>query len=98
MLFLTGPPDESVKALEQAVRLNPQPPDMYFFALAASYRLAGRYQEALAYGKQFAGRHPDFHPIHFHCWASLKKHVQPGWRCYGSIPLLLWRHLNASGL
>lgn len=74
VLFLSGPPDESVKALEQAIRLNPQPPDMYFFVLAASYRLAGRYQEALAHGRQFAGRHPDFHPIHFHlavCYAEL---------------------------
>ncbi|NOT54174.1 MAG: tetratricopeptide repeat protein [Deltaproteobacteria bacterium] len=74
VLFLTGPPDESVKANEQAIRLNPKPPDVYFFLLAASYRLAGRYQEALAFGKQFATRHPDFHPIHFHlavCYAEL---------------------------
>jgi adenylate cyclase len=74
VLFLTGPPDESVKALEQALRLNPKPPDIYFFVLAASYRLAGRYQEALTVGKQFAARHPDFHPIHFHlavCYAEL---------------------------
>jgi TolB-like protein/DNA-binding winged helix-turn-helix (wHTH) protein len=76
VLFLTGPPDESVKALEQAVRLNPKPPDVYFFVLAASYRLAGRYHEALALGKQFAVRHPDFHPIHFHlavCYAELNQ-------------------------
>jgi adenylate cyclase len=74
VLFLTGPPNESVKALEQAIRLNPKPPDIYFFVLAASYRLAGRYQEALALGKRFAARHPDFHPIHFHlavCSAEL---------------------------
>jgi adenylate cyclase len=74
VLFLIGPPDGSVKALEQAIRLNPKPPDVYFFVLAASYRLAGRYQEALALGKQFAARHPDFHPIHFHlavCYAEL---------------------------
>lgn len=76
VLFLTGPPDDSVKALEQAIRLNPKPPDAYFFVLAASYRLAGRYQEALTVGKQFAARHPDFHPIHFHlavCYAELNQ-------------------------
>jgi TolB-like protein/DNA-binding winged helix-turn-helix (wHTH) protein len=74
VLFLTGPPEESVKANEQAIRLNPKPPDAYFFLLAASYRIAGRYQEALTVGKQFAARHPDFHPIHFHlavCYAEM---------------------------
>jgi adenylate cyclase len=74
VLFLTGPPDESVKALEQAIRLNPKAPDAYFFVLAASYRLAGHYQEALVLGKQFAAHHPDFFPIYFHlavCLAEL---------------------------
>ena len=31
VLFFAGPPDESVKAYEQAIRLNPKPPDIYLF-------------------------------------------------------------------
>jgi adenylate cyclase len=74
VLFFAGPPEESVKAYEQAVRLNPKPPDLYLFNLAASYRIAGRYQEALALGKEFAARHPDYSPVHLHlaiCYAEL---------------------------
>jgi TolB-like protein/DNA-binding winged helix-turn-helix (wHTH) protein/Flp pilus assembly protein TadD len=79
VLFFAGPPDESVKAYEQAVRLNPRHPDIHLFNLAASYRIARRYQEALALGKQFAARHPDYPPVHAHlavCYAELDQLVE----------------------
>jgi adenylate cyclase len=74
VLYFAGPPEESIEAYEQAIRLDPKHPDLYLFQLAASYRLAGRYQEALAFGKQFAARHPDYVPVHVHlalCYGEL---------------------------
>ncbi len=76
VLFFAGPPDESVKAYEQAIRLNPKHPDIYLFNLAASYRIAERYKEALAFGKKFAAHHPDYPPVHLHlavCYAELEQ-------------------------
>jgi len=73
-LFFAEPPKESVKAYEQAIRLNPKPPDMYLFTIAAAYRIAERYEEVLTIGKQFAARHPDLSPAHPHlavCYAEL---------------------------
>ena len=66
--------NESIKATEKAIRLNPRHPDVYLFDLAASYRLAGRYEEALALGKKFQARQPHYPPVHFHlavCYAEL---------------------------
>jgi TolB-like protein/DNA-binding winged helix-turn-helix (wHTH) protein len=64
VLYFVGQPNESIKAYEQAIRLDPKHPDLYLHHLAASYRLAGRYQEALALGQQFAASHPDYVPGH----------------------------------
>jgi adenylate cyclase len=66
VLYFVGQPDESIKAYERAIRLDPKHPDLYLHHLAASYRLAGRYKEALAFGKQFTARHPDYVPGHVH--------------------------------
>lgn len=64
VLYFDGQPDESIKAYERAIRLDPKYPDLYLQHLAASYRVAGRYQDALALGKRFAAHYPDYVPGH----------------------------------
>jgi adenylate cyclase len=39
--------NEAIPFLQQAIRLNPYPPGVYYRSLAAAYRLGGRYEEAL---------------------------------------------------
>lgn len=76
VLYFVGLADESIKAYEQAIRLDPKHPDLYLLHLAASYRLAGRYQEAVALGRQFADRHPDYVPGHVNlalCYGELDR-------------------------
>ncbi|HEV8715446.1 MAG TPA: tetratricopeptide repeat protein [Candidatus Binatia bacterium] len=76
VLAFVGQPEEGVKALEQAMRLNPRYPDLDLFTLAFAYRVAGRYEEALALGKKFQARQPDYGPTHFHlavCYAELDR-------------------------
>jgi adenylate cyclase len=76
ILTFAGRPQEGIAALEQATRLNPQYPDIYLIQLAWAYRVAGRYEEALALGKKFQARQPDYGPIHFHlaiCYAELDR-------------------------
>lgn len=48
--FVPRTVDESVKAYEQAIGLNPKQPGIYLFNLAASYRIAGRYSESGPHG------------------------------------------------
>ena len=47
-LQLADRPEEAIKILEKAIRLNPMPPGWYLHNLAATYRNMGRYDEAIA--------------------------------------------------
>ena len=74
VLYFSGLPEKAIKATETAIRLNPRHPDVYLFNLAANYRVAGRYEEALALGKKFQARQPDYRPLPLHfavCYAEL---------------------------
>jgi adenylate cyclase len=74
VLYFAGLPEAGIRALEQAIRLNPRYPDVYLFNLAAAYRVAGRYEEALDLGKKFQARQPDYRPLPLHlavCYAEL---------------------------
>lgn len=76
VLSFTGLPEEAIKAAEKAIRLNPRHPDVYLFNLAAYYRVAGRYEEALALGKKFQARQPDYRPLPLHlavCYTELDR-------------------------
>src|SRR4051812_39199456 len=60
LLNFMGRPEDALRAIEQAMRLNPRPPATYFFQLGWAYRLAGRYAEAVAAMKETISRNPNF--------------------------------------
>jgi len=47
-----GRHEESVEAIEKAIRLNPFPPNTYYRQAVQSYYFVGRYEEAIAAGKK----------------------------------------------
>jgi adenylate cyclase len=65
ILAFAGRPEEGIGLVEKAMRLNPRYPAVYVFQLSIAYRLAGRYEEALAPGKRFLTLNPNFAPAHF---------------------------------
>jgi len=50
--------EEAVPVLQKAIRLNPYPPSVYYQALAWSYYLLGKYDEAIAEGKRAISVNP----------------------------------------
>jgi tetratricopeptide (TPR) repeat protein len=63
-LNLAGRPEEALRAVEQAMRLNPRYPPWYLMELGWAYRLTGRYAEAITTLKDAISRSPDFLPAH----------------------------------
>ena len=63
-LTIAGRPEEALRAVEQAMRLNPRYPSWYLFELGWAYRLTGRYAEAIATLKEAISRSPNFLPAH----------------------------------
>lgn len=49
---------DAIPYFEQAIRLNPYPPGLYFRSLAAAYRFAGRYDESLITYKKALNLNP----------------------------------------
>jgi adenylate cyclase len=47
-LSFSGRPDEAIGLMERAMRLNPYYPEWYLGVLGQSYRVAGRYEQAIA--------------------------------------------------
>ncbi len=41
-------PEEGIRELQKAIRLNPVPPTYYFFKLGRAYRMTGQYEEAIS--------------------------------------------------
>ena len=64
MLNFAGRPEEALRAVEQAMRLNPRYPPWYLFELGWAYRMTGRYAEAIATLKEVISRNPNFLPAH----------------------------------
>jgi tetratricopeptide (TPR) repeat protein len=60
VLAFTGRPEEAIRAIEKAMRLNPHSPAIYLYILGRDYRLTGRYEEAIATLKKARTRDPDF--------------------------------------
>jgi adenylate cyclase len=50
---------DAIPYFEQAIRLNPYPPGLYFRSLAAAYRYAGRYDESLTTYKKALNLNPN---------------------------------------
>jgi adenylate cyclase len=57
-LSSAGRPDEALKMVEQAMRLNPRYPSWYLVDLGLAYFLTGRYTEAIAPLKEAVNRSP----------------------------------------
>jgi TolB-like protein/Flp pilus assembly protein TadD len=51
--------EEAIPFMEQAIRLNPYPPGLYYRSLASVYRFAGRHDESLAAYKKALNLNPD---------------------------------------
>jgi tetratricopeptide (TPR) repeat protein len=73
ILHLAGRPEEALRAVEQAMRLNPRYPPLYLFELGVAYHWTGRYTEAIATLKEAICRSPNFLPAHemlavSYCW------------------------------
>jgi adenylate cyclase len=47
-LAFAGEPEKAMSCIEYALRLNPFPPSWYFVVLGVTYRVLGRYAEAIA--------------------------------------------------
>jgi len=56
---LTGKPEEGIKFIKKAIRLNPIPPAHYLLFLGYAYHLLGRYEDAIDVYKQVLQRSPN---------------------------------------
>jgi adenylate cyclase len=65
VLALVGRPEEALRAVEKAMRLNPHYPPFYLFFLGWTYDLTGRHAEAVATLKEVISRSPDYLAAHF---------------------------------
>jgi TolB-like protein/class 3 adenylate cyclase len=65
ILAFSGQPQEGIRLVEKAMRLNPRYPPLYVLELSLTYRMAGRYKEALAPGEKFLALAPNSAPAHF---------------------------------
>jgi len=65
VLNVAGRPEEALRAVEQAMRLNPRYPPLYLYELAWAYSATGRYTEAIATLQELISRNPNF-MAHFH--------------------------------
>ena len=64
ILSFAGRPEEAIRLVETAMRLNPRYPASYLWSLGHAYRLAGRYEEAIAALKRVLTRNPDHLTAH----------------------------------
>lgn len=68
------PPEENLKLIQQALRLNPTYSPEYLTALGAAYRVAGQCEDALPPLKRVLTLTPNFAPAHLNlaaCYAEL---------------------------
>ncbi|MBI3758121.1 MAG: tetratricopeptide repeat protein [Deltaproteobacteria bacterium] len=65
VLAWAGRPEEGIQMVERGIRLNPRYPLNYIMALGFTYRIAGRYEEAIATAKKILVRQPNFAPAYF---------------------------------
>ena len=62
VLSWAGRPEEALRAVAQAMRLNPRYPPWYLFESGMAYHLTGRYAEAIATLQDSISRNPNFLP------------------------------------
>ncbi|MBI3757845.1 MAG: tetratricopeptide repeat protein [Deltaproteobacteria bacterium] len=73
ILNFMGRPQETIELIEQAMRLNPRYPVRYLALLGMAYRLAGRYEEAIATLQSATIRNPNLLPPHGHLLVSFSE-------------------------
>jgi adenylate cyclase len=76
VLFWAGRPQEAIELIETGIRLNPRFPNGYLNHLSAAYRLAGRYEEAVAASKKLLAQNPNFMLAHLqlaNCYAQMDR-------------------------
>jgi adenylate cyclase len=66
MLNFVGRPEEALPRVKQAMRLDPRSPIIYLWTLGQTYRLMGRYEEAIAAQKKVLSLYPHYLPAHVH--------------------------------
>ncbi len=74
ILVYAGRPEEGIGLSEKAMRLNPRYPLLCLFNLGFAYRVARRYEEALAPLKKVLTLNPNFSPVHYQltiCYVEL---------------------------
>jgi adenylate cyclase len=60
ILNLAGRPEEAIRLVEKAIRLNPRYPAHYLVTLGQAYTLTRQYEEAIAILKRATTRNPNF--------------------------------------
>jgi adenylate cyclase len=108
-LNFAGRPEEALRVVEQAMRLNPHYPPWYSFDLGTAYLLTGRYAEAIAMLKDVLSRNPNFFPAYVNLalgyrlqWLSqqspaaqtLEPAVAAGQRALAFNDSYHWSHIN----
>jgi tetratricopeptide (TPR) repeat protein len=103
-----GQPEEALRAVAQAMRLNPRYPPWYLVELGWAYELTGRYAEAIATQKEAISRNPNLIPAHVHLAVSylwqwrtqqspaaqtLEPAVAAGQRALALNDSLYWTHM-----
>jgi len=64
VLSVVGRPEEALRSVEQAMRLNPRYPALYLIQAGWTYNMTGRYEEAITALKTPLVQNPDFLAIH----------------------------------
>jgi len=67
--------EEAIPYLQNAIRLNPFPPALYFLQLAISYRDSGQYEKAIEASKKALQREPNTQFAYIHMAVS---HIRLG--------------------
>ena len=65
VLSFSGRPEEALRSMEQAMRLNPHYPPMYLFEVGWASQYTGQYAKAIAALKTAVLRNPDMLAAHF---------------------------------
>jgi tetratricopeptide (TPR) repeat protein len=64
-LNYAGRPEEALPLFEKAMRLNPFPPSFYYLNCGHTYRMTGRFQEAIAMYKKSIQLTPNSAPAYW---------------------------------
>ena len=64
-LTFVGRPQEALRLIRQAIRLNPRYPFIYLYFLGHTYRLLGQTEESIAVLRRTLAHNPDFLPAYY---------------------------------